>query len=147
MAVEKIAAWNPNVDRRYQPKPGVILRIYGLPRDTRKTVHKVKRGESLWTIAGLYGVSAERLRAWNGVKDQRINAGQRLVVYYRDGRPEKERYTVVYTVRKGNYLAAIAEVFRVRVGEVKRTNRIAGGRIFPGQKLVIHPRASYYLLR
>ncbi|MCP4042648.1 MAG: hypothetical protein GY731_11955 [Gammaproteobacteria bacterium] len=33
------------------------------------------------------------------------------------------------------------------VGEVKRTNRIAGGRILPGQKLVIHPRASYYLQR
>lgn len=42
--------------------------------------HKVKRGESLWTIAELYNVRIQDLFRWNRLKNSRIQAGIRLKV-------------------------------------------------------------------
>jgi LysM repeat protein len=43
--------------------------------------HKVKRGDSLWTISKKYGVSMERLRAANGLRGRvRLRLGQKLVI-------------------------------------------------------------------
>ncbi|MEJ7810174.1 MAG: LysM peptidoglycan-binding domain-containing protein [Gemmatimonadaceae bacterium] len=43
-------------------------------------VHVVQRGESLTAIARRYGTTVARLRALNGMSDDAIRAGQRLVV-------------------------------------------------------------------
>jgi membrane-bound lytic murein transglycosylase D len=43
-------------------------------------VHVVRRGETLGGIARRYGLSESRLRALNGLRGSRINAGQKLVV-------------------------------------------------------------------
>jgi nucleoid-associated protein YgaU len=42
--------------------------------------HRVRRGESLWTIARQYGASVSRLRAANDLRSDRIYAGQTLKV-------------------------------------------------------------------
>jgi membrane-bound lytic murein transglycosylase D len=43
-------------------------------------VHVVRRGETLGGIARRYGLTEARLRALNGMRGSRINAGQKLVV-------------------------------------------------------------------
>ena len=42
--------------------------------------HKVRRGESVASIARKYGVSVAQLQSWNGVLNGRLKAGKRLVV-------------------------------------------------------------------
>lgn len=43
--------------------------------------HRVKRGDSLWTISKTYGVSMNRLRAANGLRGRvRLRLGQKLVI-------------------------------------------------------------------
>ncbi len=45
------------------------------------TVHRVRRGETLWKIANRYGVSIAELRSWNSaLKNNKIYVGQRLTV-------------------------------------------------------------------
>lgn len=42
--------------------------------------HTVQRGEALISIADRYGVTPEQLRAWNQLPDERIRAGQVIMV-------------------------------------------------------------------
>ncbi len=41
----------------------------------------VVRGDTLWSIARRHGVSLEEVRRWNGLRDDRIRAGERLVIF------------------------------------------------------------------
>lgn len=45
------------------------------------TVHKVQKGENLWSIARRYGVHVSDICRWNGLKDQRIKPGDVLSLY------------------------------------------------------------------
>lgn len=46
-----------------------------------RIVHRVRRGETLSTIARRYRVSIPALKEWNGIRGTMIRAGQRLVIY------------------------------------------------------------------
>jgi membrane-bound lytic murein transglycosylase D len=46
-----------------------------------KTYHRVKSGETLFSIARLYRTSVALLQEWNGLTGSSIRAGQRLTVY------------------------------------------------------------------
>jgi membrane-bound lytic murein transglycosylase D len=42
--------------------------------------HKVRKGETLSTIARRYGVTVSQLKAWNGLKRDRVSSGKSLVI-------------------------------------------------------------------
>jgi membrane-bound lytic murein transglycosylase D len=44
-------------------------------------VHRVRRGETLWSIARRYGVSVAQVRDWNDRRGSAIRAGERLVIF------------------------------------------------------------------
>lgn len=57
--------------------------------------HKVKRGESAYTIARLYGVSVRSLADWNGLgSDFKIREGQYLLIPVALARPENVKQEV-----------------------------------------------------
>ncbi len=45
------------------------------------TVHRVHKGENLWSIARRYGVQVSDICRWNGLNDHRIKPGDELAVY------------------------------------------------------------------
>lgn len=47
--------------------------------------HIVKSGESLYTIANRYGITARDIRNWNGLKSNRVARGKRLKLYIDNG--------------------------------------------------------------
>lgn len=53
------------------------------PPDSEPTrvVHRVKRGDTLVSIARRYGTTVEDLQRWNGLRTTRIVAGRELIVY------------------------------------------------------------------
>lgn len=52
------------------------------PTRTRKVEHRVRRGESLWAIAKLYGVTVSELASWNELaQDTHLKIGKVLIVY------------------------------------------------------------------
>jgi membrane-bound lytic murein transglycosylase D len=43
-------------------------------------MHRVKRGETLFSIAKRYGTTVALLKEWNGLRGNVIQIGQRLIV-------------------------------------------------------------------
>ena len=107
------------------------------------STHKVRRGETLGSIAAKYGVSVSDLRDWNGITGSNIKAGQKLVV---KGGSSKSSSTSkksssssykTYTVKSGETLGGIAERNGTTAAAIRRANGIKGSMIRVGQKLKI----------
>ncbi|MCK5889640.1 MAG: LysM peptidoglycan-binding domain-containing protein [Methylococcales bacterium] len=105
------------------------------------SLHKIRKGESLSTIARLYGTSIRALRKDNELSSSRIKIGQRLYIPY--GAKRKSAYIAkskkrTYTVKKGDTFWEIAKQFSVRSKDIARWNRISLAKALqPGQKLII----------
>lgn len=94
-------------------------------------IHVVKSGETIASIAAVYGVDPERLRTDNGVGPEgALAVGQTLVVRF----PQ-----TVHVVRRGETLASIAQNYGVTPRQLWRRNyQLAGSSaLIPGQLLVI----------
>ncbi|WP_415238064.1 LysM peptidoglycan-binding domain-containing protein [Seleniivibrio woodruffii] len=116
-------------------------------------VHTVRRGETFYSIAARYGLTADELSALNNDMSPRsMRRGQSLVIsdtYYSDRdkripitKPLKEqterRDTVVrYKVRSGDNLFRIAQKFGTTVASIREANGIRGNSIMVGQSLTI----------
>lgn len=94
-------------------------------------IHVVEQGETINSIAGFYGISAERLALDNGI-DTQINlaVGETVVILL----PE-----IVYTVQEGDTLESIAVSFNISIMEILRNNPFINDRryLYPGEMLVI----------
>ena len=111
------------------------------------TVHRVRRGDSLWLIARRHGVGVKQLAAWNGLSIESVLLpGQRLTVYrgrtgpvpatLRTNPPKRPRANAVHVVQRGDTLSEIAMRHGTTVLVLTELNRIEEDAILlPGQKL------------
>ena len=125
--------------------------------------HRVRKGESLASIAPKYGLSAQRLAEMNGLSTSaQLRAGRRLQLPEQlprvIGTPAASSATVVaevpaspqnataasapgedfYVVRRGDSLQLIAARVRVPEGQLLRMNRLKDpDRLYEGQRLRI----------
>lgn len=99
------------------------------------SVHAVRTGESLWTIARKHDVRVSDLTRWNGMSRSAVlRPGQRLLV----ASPTQTERTIYYTVRSGDSLGRIARRYRVQVSEILAMNDLSSpDRLKPGQRLRI----------
>ena len=111
-------------------------------------VHRVKYGESLWTISKKYSVSIHDLASVNKIRNRnKVKVGQKLNVPLKGGRTWGSRDNGgppghskrIYKVKRGDTLGQIAENFKTRASKIRRWNNMKYGShlIRPGQKLVI----------
>jgi len=92
------------------------------PPASAMRIHVVQRGETLFSIARLYGTTVEAIAAANSLTDPTlISVGQRLIV----PGSEAPGATAQYVVRLGDTLADIAFRFRARPEDIARLNGIA----------------------
>ena len=115
-------------------------------RKDRTITHKVKKGEILQSIAKRYGVSVKQIVAENGLKTNRVKAGQSLNISTdvaekstksASNRSKQSSNKQTYIVKRGDTLHSIAQKFDVAVADLKRWNKKSGNRIQPGNKLTI----------
>jgi len=115
---------------------------------TRYETHRVRRGESLTSIAERYGVSVNDLRAWNtkDIHRDQIHAGATLKIYSEapskgDARKSSRvsRSTPKkYKVRRGDSLSEIANKFGVSLRDLKKNNpKVSEKNLRAGQTLRI----------
>jgi membrane-bound lytic murein transglycosylase D len=118
--------------------------------------HRIKKGETLETIAQMYDVAIADIKSWNKLRTSRIIAGTTLEIYS-PGRADDESENgsaqknqpaassknstagshITHIVKKGDTLEKIAERYNVTIPEVKKWNHLSGSRIYVGQKLII----------
>ncbi len=116
------------------------------PSEQSSTVHIVKWGETLFSIARRYGTSVEAICAANGIADPtRIYAGQRLLIPTTGAAPAASSAPTgaVHVVRRGENLYRIALRYGVTVQALAELNGIYNpGHIVSGQKLLIPGSAT-----
>lgn len=108
--------------------------------------HKIRKGESLGSIAQKYGVSVSNLRKWNRIRGNNIIAGKKLKIYYNvkvsttsSKNNVKNVTNQVYKVKKGDSLYTIAKKFPgISAEDIKKWNDISGNNIKPGMTLNIN---------
>jgi membrane-bound lytic murein transglycosylase D len=98
----------------------------------QKTItHKIKRGETLEKIAGLYNVSIADLKKWNRLSSSKVLIGKKLRIRLTSDNFE------YYRVRTGDTLWEISRKFGVTVNDIQRWNDLAED-IRVGDRIVIH---------
>ena len=117
-------------------------------KDKKPVVHRVGRGETLSTIAALYGVTEKQLKSWNpgSIRGNTVYLGTNLKVVpeneYKGSSPAKDddvkNTPKYYTVRRGDTLISIARKFGISVSSIKELNRTLNPRrLRVGQKIRI----------
>ena len=113
--------------------------------------HKVRNGESLWTIARKYRISIHDLVAVNKIRNRSmIRIGQKLTIpvpgmnLVSRPRSQMSGYNkITYKVRRGDTLGHIAEDYGTRASNIRKWNGLKYGQnIYPGQKLTLWMKRS-----
>ncbi|HOD28496.1 MAG TPA: LysM peptidoglycan-binding domain-containing protein [Syntrophales bacterium] len=141
----EIPAWE-------EPKPTVVV---------KKTVtlrHRVKRGETVASLARKYRISASAIRSFNRLSSKkRLQAGRIVQIPIPSYRYEKIQAasrdkgdegsagtgtgkTLTHRIRRGETLSSVSKRYGVSVSDLKRMNRLRSNTVMPGQVLRIAGR-------
>ena len=106
-------------------------------RVAKSRTHRVRSGESLYTIGKRYGVSVDRLKAANGLRRNTIRVGQELVIPARSSGGAAASNGKVHRVRSGDTLSEIARRYGTTVSKLRSANGLTSNRLRIGQELKI----------
>ncbi len=125
--------------------------------------HKVKKGETLNSIAKKYGTTKSKIMKLNGMKTEKLKIGQTIKVdrvsvpvnnsqtvqntpeqvsdtnqvdYNANAQPELK--SIRHTVKAGETLYGIAQAYKVTVDEIVKWNNLSSTSVMVGQVLLIH---------
>ena len=93
-------------------------------------VYIVKAGDSLYKIAGMFGMTVNELKALNNLTSNNLSIGQRLKVV-------KDQNDNTYTVQAGDSLYSIAKKYNVSVDALKQANNKTSNLLAIGEILTI----------
>jgi len=140
-----------------RPKFYAAYKSMPSPRETSWVRHKIRRGETISTIAARYGVSQYAIMEANNFgRRSRIYAGKSLIVpvpldrdYTRRHKKRKSNNykakNSIYVVREGDTMWDIARAFGTSINDLRRNNYLGGtSRIYVGQKLKIPANATKF---
>ena len=92
----------------------------------------VQNGDSLWKIANKYGITVDELKSLNGLSSNNLMVGQILEV------PSSSSDVSTYTVKAGDSLWKIANMYGLTVAELKSLNGLTSDNLSVGQVLKVN---------
>jgi len=104
--------------------------------EVQTTTYTVKPGDSLWKISNAFGISISEIQAANNLSDTVIYAGQNLKIPLK-AVSEGPEATTTYTVKAGDTLWKIANLYGITVAELQSANNLSSTVIYVGQNLII----------
>jgi|GEM_PF-584583 membrane-bound lytic murein transglycosylase D len=117
---------------------------------SQKTFHKVKRGETFFSIARTYELTPRQLAKLNNFKSWKTNVmtGQRIRVkeqiitekrYAKSSKPQLKvtNKPIVYKIKRGDNLNDIAKLFDIKLSKIKRANNLKKSNVLVGQKIIL----------
>jgi len=99
-----------------------------LPPNTNEYI--VQSGDSLYSIAKKYGITASELQSYNNLPSTLLSIGQVLLI------PNYDNY-ITYTVKRGDSLYNIAREYNTSVDAIKQLNGLSSNLLNIGQVLLI----------
>ena len=101
-------------------------------RPFRMRFYRVKKGDTLKSIARRFGIKVSTIKSVNRLKNNRIHKGQRLKIPTMNG--------ILYKVKRGDNLTKIAKRFKVSLKKLMKVNK---ENIYAGRYIFV-PDAKYY---
>lgn len=132
------------------PRSGDAMAFYKKPFR-----YRVRKGDTVLSIADDFGVPAERLRKWNRIRGNDVRKGRVLLIYRpvdgasvraqvngkRQSKPSRSSTLAagrrIHKVRAGDTLYSIASAYNTTVDALRRDNPSVSAVLRPGDKLVI----------
>ncbi len=104
----------------------------------------VSEGDTLWSIAKKYNLDVNNLARMNSLnKNEYLQLGQQLSIgnknIYRN--MESKKRTILYSVKQGDNLFKISELFDVTISSIEEINKFSNPTLMPGQIIKIAIRA------
>jgi membrane-bound lytic murein transglycosylase D len=107
-------------------------------------MHIVSEGDTLWDLSKKYNIELTDLLRMNSLnRDSYLQLGQQLTIgnknIYRN--IESKKRTILYSVKQGDNLYRISDLFDVTVESIKEINDFQTSNLMPGQIIKIAIRA------
>lgn len=103
--------------------------------------HKVRKNETIYTLASKYHVTVEDLKSANNLISTKLKKGDVLVIPPRAASAASDEHISEsagkYRVKRGDTLLKVAKKTGVSVSELKKINGLKVGRVKPGQLLAL----------
>ncbi len=137
---------NPNADAGIEV--GQILKVPYTPKGRTSapvhtaegTLHRVEAKETLFSIARLYNVSVDDIKAWNSLKDNSLNLGQTLLIKKKSADTPvvaQVQKAKTHTVAPKETLFSIARLYGVTWQQLQEWNGIKDADLKIGQVLSV----------
>lgn len=107
---------------------------------TGSSSYTVKSGDTLSSIASRHGISVADLKAWNNLKSNNIQIGQKLAVKAAksESAPAPSGEFITYTIQSGDSFYSIAKNYPgVSAQDIMDFNGLSSSKIKPGMKIRI----------
>ena len=126
VSVQDLLKANRNIDPKRLKVGGNLC----IPKKTfTKTqdyaIYKVKKGDTLQSIAEKFGVDVRELKSFNNLKSEKVKAGQELKIPAKGIAKKQRREPIeyeIYIVRKGAKLEHVAKKLGVSQRELEKLN-------------------------
>jgi LysM repeat protein len=135
---------SPNAELVYETTHDFIISNYTSGTSTTNTVHIVEKGQTLYAISKMYGLSVDEIKKINALdKNAVLSVGQKILVGIQESvnNPKEEKIvqtTMIHTVEKGEGLYKISKTYNVSVTDIKSWNNLSTDALYLGQKLKIN---------
>jgi len=128
--------------------------LHNKVKNKTKTIHKVRKGDTLWDLSVKYRTGVRKIASWNGIAPRDLlREGQKLVIWSKPRSASSSNISpnlsaiasnnltqkINYIVRNGDSLSRISQKFRVRVSELRQWNALPRNKYLqPGQKITLY---------
>jgi len=132
--------------RETKPTSMVIKKSNGMDQNSKpiETIYKIKKGDTLWSIANEMGVNIGALSRWNNLyPEKKLMPGDKLKIRMTKtadplDEPHGKRVgkEIIYVVKEGDTLWSISKKFNLTISEIKTWNHLnESDRIYPEDRL------------